>query len=65
MEKALSIAETRRILDVSPPVAYDLVKSGKLPAVRVGRQWRVTEGALREFLGGGGSQGKAQESREA
>jgi len=62
MEKVFTIPEVAATLRCSLPTAYDTVRSGRLAAVRVGKQWRVAEGALREFLGGGGGgQGKAGE----
>jgi excisionase family DNA binding protein len=48
------IPEVARELDVSVPRAYALVREGLLPAVRLGRQVRVSEAALRRFISDGG-----------
>jgi excisionase family DNA binding protein len=52
MDKALSIEEAKRILKVSSPVAYELVRSGKLRAAKCGRQWRISQDVLKAFLRG-------------
>ncbi len=54
MEKVMNIGELAEVLRVSRPVVYEAVRSGKLPAARIGRQWRITESALNKFLRGGG-----------
>jgi excisionase family DNA binding protein len=57
MNKALNVTESAKLLGVSAPTVYVLMRSRKLPAVKVGRQWRVREEALAEFLRGGGGNG--------
>ena len=37
-------------LRVTPRTIYRLIRSGELPAVRVGRQWRFRRGDLDEWL---------------
>lgn len=39
--KTLGIAETARRLNVTLKYIYDLVYSGKLPAEKAGRTWRI------------------------
>lgn len=41
-----------RRLGISPTTAYELLARGEIPAVRVGRQWRVSREALDAFLAG-------------
>ena len=41
-------------LDVSIPRAYALIREGLLPAVRIGRQVRVADAALEQFIADGG-----------
>ena len=50
----LSIDEVARRLGVRRARAYELVREGLLPAVRLGRQVRVSNEALRAWVLGGG-----------
>jgi len=46
----LTIAEVAAQMRVSKMTVYRLVHSGELPAVRVGRSFRVTEDDVDEYL---------------
>jgi excisionase family DNA binding protein len=46
----LTVAEVARQLRVSNMTVYRLVKSGQLPAVRVGRGYRLREEDVRRYL---------------
>jgi excisionase family DNA binding protein len=46
----LTVAEVASIMGVSKMTVYRLVNSGHLPAIRVGRSFRVPEQAVHEFL---------------
>ena len=46
----LTIAEVAKVMRVSKMTVYRLVHSGELPAVRVGKSFRVTENAVQEYL---------------
>ena len=46
-----TINELVAFLKVSYPTVLNLIKKDKLPAIRLGKQWRVTQKALDEFLG--------------
>ncbi|MHA2787971.1 helix-turn-helix domain-containing protein [Corynebacterium sp. S7] len=48
--KFLTVAEVAEIMRVSKMTVYRLVHSGELPAVRVGRSFRVHESAVTEYL---------------
>ena len=48
--KFLTVAEVAEIMRVSKMTVYRLVHSGELPAVRVGRSFRVNEMAVNEYL---------------
>lgn len=48
--KFLTVAEVAAIMRVSKMTVYRLVHSGELPAVRVGRSFRVPERAVNDFL---------------
>lgn len=46
----LTIAEVAARIRVSKMTVYRIVHSGELPAVRVGRSFRVTEDDVQEYL---------------
>lgn len=46
----LTIAEVANAMRVSKMTVYRLVHSGELPAVRVGRSFRVPEQAVHSYL---------------
>jgi excisionase family DNA binding protein len=46
----LTVAEVASAMRVSTMTVYRLIKSGELPAVRVGRSYRVRGSALEQFL---------------
>lgn len=47
----LTVAEVASLMRVSKMTVYRLVHSGELPAVRVGRSFRVHSKAVHEYLG--------------
>lgn len=46
----LTVAEVASVMRVSKMTVYRLVHNGELPAVRVGRSFRVPEDAVNEYL---------------
>ena len=46
----LTVAEVAAMMRVSKMTVYRLVHNGELPAVRVGRSFRVTEDDVDEYL---------------
>ena len=46
----LTVAEVAAMMRVSKMTVYRLVHSGELPAVRVGRSFRVPEQAVTDYL---------------
>lgn len=46
----LTVAEVASMMRVSKMTVYRLVHNGDLPAVRVGRSFRVPEDAVHEYL---------------
>ena len=46
----LTVAEVAKIMRVSKMTVYRMVHSGELPAVRVGRSFRVPENAVTDYL---------------
>ena len=45
-----TLDELAELLKVTKRTLYNYVRSGKLEAVKVGREWRVTEDQLKHFL---------------
>lgn len=48
--KFLTVAEVASVMRVSKMTVYRLVHAGDLPAVRVGRSFRVPEQAVYDYL---------------
>ncbi len=48
--KFLTVAEVAAMMRVSKMTVYRLVHNGELPAVRVGRSFRVTEDDVNEYI---------------
>ena len=48
--KFLTVAEVAAVMRVSKMTVYRLVHNGELPAVRVGRSFRVSEDDVNEYL---------------
>ena len=46
----LKVGEVARIFRVSRSTVVRLIREGKLPAVRVGRSYRIDSDDLRDFL---------------
>jgi excisionase family DNA binding protein len=46
----VTVAEVASLMRVSKMTVYRLVHSGELPAIRVGRSFRVPESAVHEYL---------------
>ena len=49
-EQALSVCRVAKQLSVSDRTARRLIEAGDLKAYRIGRQWRVFEPDLQEYL---------------
>ena len=47
----LTAAEVARVMRVSTMTVYRIIKSGELPAVRVGRSFRVRDIDVDSYLG--------------
>ena len=48
--KILTIREAAKILKINMHTAYRYSKEGKIPAIRVGRNWRILEEVLEDWL---------------
>lgn len=49
-QRTYTITEVKNILGLSRPTVYSRIEDGTLKAFKAGRQWRVTEQALKEFM---------------
>lgn len=47
----LTVPEAAQLLRLKRSTAYELVRTGQIPSVRLGRQVRVPAGKLLEMLG--------------
>ena len=48
--RILTIPEVAELLQIHPDTAYRYVRERKIPAVRVGRNWRVLEEDIERWL---------------
>jgi excisionase family DNA binding protein len=48
--KFLTVAEVAAVMRVSKMTVYRMVHNGQLPAVRVGRSFRVSEDDVHDYL---------------
>ncbi|MEM9561072.1 MAG: helix-turn-helix domain-containing protein [Actinomycetota bacterium] len=46
----MSVVEAARLLGISKSAAYDCVRTGDLPAIKMGRRWLVPIAALHRLL---------------
>ncbi len=46
----LTTEEVLTYLHVNPRTIYRLIRTGELPAVRIGRQWRFRESDLNDWI---------------
>ena len=46
----LTIEEVAKRFGVNTTTVYRLVKHGKLPAFKIGKQWRFSESRLKEWV---------------
>lgn len=50
--EVMNVEEVADLLRVSNQTVYNLVKSGKLPATKIGREWRFSRAKILELLEG-------------
>lgn len=48
--KILTIKEVAKVLRIDMFTAYRYAQEGKIPAVRLGRNWKIDEGILEKWL---------------
>ena len=54
MPMTLRVEELMPILGIGRNTAYELIRSGQIRSIRIGRQIRIPRDALLEFLNGRG-----------
>jgi len=54
--KAYSPKEVQEMLGISQTTVYRWLESGRLPAVKIGKLWRIPADALEELLSAEGGQ---------
>lgn len=53
--EVMNVEEVADLLRVSNQTVYNLVKSGRLPATKIGREWRFSRVRILEMIAGGTS----------
>lgn len=53
VSKLYTISDICNLLGVTKVTVYKYIKDGKLEAVKIGRDWKVTQSALNEFINKG------------
>lgn len=48
--RVYTLDEVAEVLKITRRTLYTYVKEGKLKAVKIGREWRVSENALQAFI---------------
>ncbi len=48
--RMLTVQEIAHFLDITERTVYTYIKKGKIKAVKIGKGWRVSEGAYIEFV---------------
>jgi excisionase family DNA binding protein len=61
--KIYTIKQAAKILQYSHRATIDYARSGKIPARKIGHEWRIEETALRDFMRGQPQPGQPVEAR--
>lgn len=51
-DQVFTVEEAAKYLKVHEQTVYKMVRSGQLPAVKIGREWRIHKETLDKFLKG-------------
>lgn len=54
MEKIYTVKEVAVYLGLKPETVRVMLREGRIKGIKVSRDWRVTESALKAFVAGGG-----------
>ena len=52
-EEVLTVQEVAELLKTTPATVYAWCRAGKLPAFKIGQQWRIRAGALYRMMSEG------------
>ncbi len=47
----INLQELQQILNVGRNSAYELLKSGEIPAFRIGKNWKIPKDAVIHYIG--------------
>ena len=50
-EAVLTVADLQEILGIGRNMAYQLLNTGTIPAIRIGKKWRIPKDAVLHYLG--------------
>lgn len=50
-DDVLTVANLQEILGIGRNTVYELLNSGTIPALRIGKQWRIPKDAVLHYLG--------------
>lgn len=53
VKEIYTLHEVEELLKVTQRSLYNFIKDGRLKAFKAGREWRVTEESLNDFMRGG------------
>jgi len=62
MEKIYTVMEAREYLKVSDSTIRRLIRAGQIKVQRLGREYRITESAIKDFLDSQNQRGKIDDS---
>lgn len=62
--RVYTLDEVSTILKVSKRTLYNYIKEGKLPAVKMGKYWRVSQECLQTFIATGTPVAEANRRKE-
>jgi len=60
----MTVEDVADMLRINKSTVYRMAKAGRIPATRVGRQWRFRLSALEDFLDAGGDIAFEQEQQD-
>ncbi|MBU4457901.1 MAG: helix-turn-helix domain-containing protein [Candidatus Omnitrophica bacterium] len=49
-KEVLTVRDVARFLDVHPMTIYKYVKEGKIPAFKIGANWRIRRDSIRKWI---------------
>lgn len=62
-ERLMNLSEAAQFLHIDPDTLRSLTRRGRVPAMKIGRQWRFDPGILREWVRRNSLQQTAESAR--